>query len=242
MSADVRIGTSGWNYQHWRGPFYPEDLRDKEMLSFYSRHFDTVEINNSFYQLPLIKTFGLWRDTTPRDFSFAVKASRFITHMKKLKAPKTSTRKFLARVEGLDEKLGPILFQLPPSWRCNIERLAAFVESLPEKHSFSFEFRDQSWHLKEVYDLLKKHNIAFCIYHLNGFDSPLQVTANFVYVRLHGTETKYAGSYSAPILKKWARRINQWRNDSKAVYFYFNNDPAGHAVKNALKLRELIDH
>jgi len=173
MSAEVYIGTSGWNYKHWRGPFYPEDLPDKEMLSFYAEHFDTVEINNTFYHLPSFKTLKTWRETVPRKFTFAVKASRFITHMKKLKAPKTSTKKFFTRVERLEDKLGPILFQLPPHWGCDADRLADFLDALPSRRRYGFEFRDQSWHTEEVYDLLKKHNAALCIYDLAGKESPL---------------------------------------------------------------------
>jgi len=240
VNSRVYIGTSGWNYKHWLGPFYPSNMRDREMLSFYAEHFDTVEVNNSYYHLPTFKSFNSWHETVPADFSFAVKASRFITHMKKLKAPRTSTKKFFTRVDRLAAKLGPILFQLPPRWRCNPERLKNFLEALPAQHRYCFEFRDRSWHVQEIYQLLRKHNAAFCFYHLTGFDSPLEVTADFVYVRLHGTETKYGGSYSTPILKEWARRIGGWRSDSKDVYFYFNNDPEGHAIKNALKLRELV--
>ena len=240
MASKVYIGTSGWNYKHWLGRFYPSGLPDRQMLSFYANHFDTVEINNSFYHLPAAKTFTNWRNTVGKDFCFAVKGSRFITHMKKLKAPKTSSRKFFARVKHLDNKLGPILFQLPPRWRCNVERLAEFLESLPKSYRYCFEFRDLSWNVRETYDLLEKHNVALCIYHQTGYDSPDEIIADFVYVRLHGTETKYGGSYPTTVLKGWARRIKKWNSDSKTVYFYFNNDPEGHAVKNALELRELI--
>ena len=241
MSAEVYIGTSGWNYKHWRGPFYPEDLPDKEMLSFYAEHFDTVEINNTFYHLASFKTLKTWRETVPRKFTFAVKASRFITHMKKLKAPKTSTKKFFTRVERLEDKLGPILFQLPPHWGCDPDRLAGFLDALPSRRRYVFEFRDQSWYTEEVYDLLKKHNAAFCIYELAGKESPLEITADFTYIRLHGpTRAAYAGSYPPQTLKKWARRIKEWRSDLKAIYFYFNNDPEGHAVNNARKLKDML--
>ena len=242
MSGQIFIGTSGWNYKHWLGPFYPEDLPDKEMLSFYAQHFDTVEINNTFYHLPSFKTLRTWRETVPRKFTFAVKGSRFITHMKKLKAPKTSTKKFFTRAEKLEDKLGPILFQLPPHWGCDPDRLADFLDALPSRHRYVFEFRDQSWHTKKVYDLLKKHNAAFCIYDLAGKESPLEITAAFTYIRLHGpTQAAYAGSYPPQSLKKWARRTKEWGKDLKAVYFYFNNDPTGHAVRNAMKLKALID-
>jgi uncharacterized protein YecE (DUF72 family) len=237
----VYIGTSGWQYKHWFGPFYPEALKDRDTFEFYARHFNSVEINNSFYHLPNFKTFESWRRASPDDFVFAVKGSRFITHMKKLKAPKTSTRKFFARAQRLEDKLGPVLFQLPPRWRVNVERLRAFLESLPARRQFSFEFRDHTWFIPDVYDLLAKHNAAFCIYQMEGFDSPTEVTADFVYIRLHGTVSKYGGSYPKSILRRWAKRIDMWRGESKSVYFYFNNDPAGHAVKNAQTLLKMVE-
>ena len=240
MTRKIFIGTSGWNYKHWLGPFYPEKMRPAEMLRFYAEHFDTVEINATHYHLPSFNTFDSWRETVPEQFRFAVKASRFITHMKKLKAPRTSTEKFFVRVEKLNQKLGPILFQLPPRWRMNIERLERFLSALPGEYRYAFEFRDQSWNTKEIYNLLEKHNVALCFYHQTGYDSPMEITADFVYVRLHGTESKYGGSYPPTVLHEWARRIRGWRKDSKAVYFYFDNDPEGHAVKNAITLRKLL--
>ena len=210
------------------------------MLGFYAEHFPTVELNNSFYHLPSIKSFHAWRETVPDDFVFAVKASRFITHMKKLKAPKTSTEKFFARVEKLERKLGPILFQLPPRWKVNVGRLAEFLGAMPKDYRFAFEFRDESWFNDEVYEVLKKHNVALCVYHMNGWDSPMEVTADFAYVRMHGTESTYGGSYPRSALKKWAKRIETWRSQSMDVYFYFNNDPEGHAVRNAKSLQKLV--
>ncbi len=240
MRNKVFIGTSGWNYKHWLGPFYSEKFRTPDMLRFYAEHFDTVEINATHYHLPSSKAFDSWRETVPNDFVFAVKASRFITHMKKLKAPKTSTEKFFVRVEKLEHKLGPILFQLPPRWKVNLDRLAMFLNAIPGEYRYVFEFREPSWFTNSVYELLEKHNVALCIYHMTGYDSPMEVTTDLVYVRLHGTESKYGGSYPPIILKEWARRIRCWRKESKAVYFYFNNDPEGHAVKNATSLKKLL--
>lgn len=205
------------------------------MLSFYAEHFDIVELNNSFYHLPASKSFRNWRETVEERFRFAVKGSRFITHMKKLKAPKTSTRKFFPHVGHLEQKLGPILFQLPPRWKCNIDRLAKFLQALPDEYRYTFEFRDQTWFRKEIYDLLEKHNAALCFYHQTGYDSPMQVTADFIYVRLHGTESKYSGSYPPATLEKWADRIKQWEVDSKDMFFFFNNDPEGHAVEECVE-------
>src|SRR5205807_6542075 len=163
-------------------------------------------------------------DTAPKDFCFAVKASRFITHMKKLKAPRTATAKFLLRSEKLEQKLGPILFQLPPRWRVNVERLSEFLEALPKGHRYCFEFRDRSWHAPEVYELLRAYDAAFCIYDLMDNETPLEITADFAYVRFHGpTEARYAGSYPTQTLKKCARRIEQWRDGLADIYVYFNN-------------------
>jgi len=241
MSGKIYIGTSGWHYKHWLGLYYPQELPTHEMLSFYANDFDTVEINNTFYHLPAASTFDNWRTTTQKQFVFAVKGSRFITHMKKLKDPRSATAKFFAGAERLDRKLGPILFQLPPRWRVNLERLESFLAALPKEHRYSFEFRDPSWEIAEVFELLRKHKAAFCIHDLGGKQTPLELTADFTYVRFHGPgEAKYAGSYSTRALKKWAERIREWQRKLARVYIYFNNDVGGHAVNNAKKLKELV--
>ena len=236
----IHIGTSGWNYRHWFGRFYPEHLPQSEWLSFYAKYFETVEINNTFYHLPKIKTFNTWRETVPKNFIFALKASRFITHMKKLKAPKTSSKKLFNRMERLKETLGPILFQLPPGWARNDERLAKFLRSLPARHQYVFEFRDPSWLTPEVYDPLKEHNAAFCIHDFRGERTPREITADFTYVRMHGPrKAAYSGSYPTRVLKEWGEQIQQWQDELKDIYVYFNNDAEGNAIKNALKLREI---
>jgi uncharacterized protein YecE (DUF72 family) len=238
--TNVHIGTSGWHYKHWRGPFYPADLPTSKMLEFYFRHFDTVEINNSFYRLPSEAAFEAWRDATPDGFCFAVKASRFLTHMKKLKDPEQGLGNLMPRVDLLGPKLGPILFQLPPWWEPNLERLEAFLAALPAHHLYAFELRNQSWHSPEVYRLLRQANTAFCIYELAGFHSPIEVTADFSYVRLHGPGGAYQGSYEEHGLGNWAQRIRQWRKELRAVYVYFDNDQSAFAVGNALQLRSMI--
>jgi uncharacterized protein YecE (DUF72 family) len=239
--AEVRIGTSGWHYKHWHGPFYPVDLPASRMLAFYLDHFDSVEINNSFYRLPLASTFESWgRQATP-GFCFAVKASRYLTHMKKLKDPQAGLQRFLPLVELLGNKLGPILFQLPPRWSCNAPRLAEFLRALPPQHRYSFELRDPSWHCPEIYELLARYNAAFCIYELAGFKSPTRLTADFTYVRLHGPAIKaYQGSYDSAALTMWRDRIWKWQSELKAVYVYFDNDQSGYAVQNALQLQNLV--
>ncbi len=234
------IGTSGWHYKHWMGGvFYPPGTAGREMFHFYARHFNTVEINNSFYRLPTAKTFDAWRDSSPRDFCYAVKASRFITHMKKLKEPKSSSAEFFLVAERLEEKLGPILFQLPPRWKLNVERLAEFIEALPVEHKYVFEFRDATWLVPEVFAVLRKHKAAFCIHDFEEMKVPNEITADFAYIRFHGpTSAKYWGEYSKRELQTWAERIAGW--PVSEVYAYFNNDPGGAAVRNAMILKRLV--
>jgi uncharacterized protein YecE (DUF72 family) len=237
----IYIGTSGWHYKHWKGTFYPEDIKDSEQLAYYIQHFSTVEINNSFYRLPTARTFRDWRKVTPKGFVFAVKGSRFLTHMKKLKADARSIRMLFSRATKLEEKMGPILFQLPPKWKVNVERLEEFLSKLPGENRYVFEFREHTWYDNKVYEVLTKYNCAFCIYELEHHLSPLEVTADFVYIRLHGPGNKYQGSYSDAVLKKWAGKCHEWEKKKKDVYVYFDNDEAGYAAFNALRLKELVN-
>jgi len=238
----VHIGTSGWHYKHWLDDvFYPTGTKPAEMFDFYARHFDTVEINNSFYHLPAAKTFDNWRDNSPARFIFAVKASRFITHMKKLKDPQPSSEKFFLVADRLGRKLGPILFQLPPRWKLNRERFEEFLQSLPAEHKYVFEFRDESWFAPEVYELLRRYKAAYCIHDFADMKVPIEITTNFTYIRFHGpTSAKYWGSYSSAQLRLWAERIKDWSPRLTGIYVYFNNDPEGRAVENALELKRLV--
>lgn len=223
------------------GVFYPAGTRAGEMFQHYARYFNTVEINNSFYRLPLDTTFDTWRESSPDGFCFAVKASRFITHMKKLKDPESSSAKFFLVAERLREKLGPILFQLPPRWKVNVERFSEFLAALPREHKYVIEFRDESWFVTPVFELMRKYNVAFCIHDFADMKVPNEITADFSYIRFHGpTSAKYFGSYSKSELRAWADRIEEWRRGLKSVYVYFNNDPGGEAVKNALTLKTLL--
>jgi uncharacterized protein YecE (DUF72 family) len=239
--TDIRIGTSGYHYKHWVGPYYPADVKSPKMLEFYLRDFDTVELNNTFYQLPKEETFDAWRDSTPRDFLFAVKGSRFITHMIKLKDAERGLVNFLPRAERLRGKLGPILWQLPPHWKVNVERLEEFLSLLPPEHSYSFELRNETWMTDEVLEVLRRYNAAFCIYELAGYQSPLELTADWTYIRLHGpTAFKYQGTYSDAQLAEWADRIKTWSRKLKRIYVYFDNDDSAYAVDNALTLKKLV--
>src|SRR5215211_6295706 len=197
MNVGTYIGTSGWHYDHWKGPFYPSGLPEAALLEYYADRFGSAEINNSFYRLPEKKTLRRWREAVPEGFLFSVKASRYLTHMKKLKDPLEPLERLLDRVSVLETKLGPVLFQLPPRWRSNPERLQALLEILPENHRYAFEFRDPSWFDGEVYGLLAEHGAAFCVYDLDGRTSPKEVTADFAYVRLHGPDGPYRGRYGA---------------------------------------------
>jgi uncharacterized protein YecE (DUF72 family) len=239
-NAEVRIGTSGWHYPHWKEVFYPRELEPERWLDYYRRHFDTAEINNSFYRLPQAGTLKDWKETVPDGFVFAVKASRYITHMKKLKDPRQPLSGFLQRAGELDGRLGPVLFQLPPRWHCNPERLEAFLRLLPKDGRFAFEFRDPSWFDDRVYSLLQEAGAAFCIYQLAGKMSPKEVTADFVYVRLHGPGGAYQGSYTVSDLSGWAGAFSAWARSGKDVYCYFDNDDSGHAPRNALRLKEML--
>jgi uncharacterized protein YecE (DUF72 family) len=235
------IGTSGWHYDHWRGPFYPNDLAKRDFLQFYLERFHTVEVNNSFYRLPKEETLIAWRDTVPKGFVFTVKASRYITHMKKLKNPEKTLTSLLQRVQVLEEKLGPILFQLPPKWHLNLERLNGFLAALPKDYQYAFEFRDPSWYRPEVYEALNGHQAAFCIHELAGHLSPKEVTADFVYIRLHGPGDAYQGQYEESALAGWAAAVSTWARQGKTIFCYFDNDEAGYAAQDAMRLQEMLE-
>ena len=236
----IYVGTSGWHYKHWKNVFYPENLKESEQLDYYIKNFRTVELNNSFYRLPEPSTFDNWYQQTPNYFIFAVKGSRFITHLKKLKVDKVIVDDFMLRAQHLQGKLGPVLFQLPPKWKVNTERLQHFLQLLPKGHRFTFEFRDHSWDIAAVYDLLKQYGCAYCIYDLAGYQSPIMVTADFVYIRLHGPGDKYQVKYSQACLKAWAQRCASWRDQGKDVYLYFDNDQNAYATQNGQTLAALV--
>lgn len=238
--APVRIGTSGWSYDHWQAVFYPEQLPATQRLEFYARQFRSVEINSSFYRLPARQTLQHWYDGTPADFRFSIKASRYITHMKKLGEPRKSVAPLLERIGTLADKLGPVLFQLPPRWHFNADRLEAFLASLSREFRYAFEFRDPNWLNEQTYALLANHNAAFCIYELDGFQTPRQVTSDFTYVRLHGPATAYQGSYDAETLADWAGHLAAQAAQGIGGYCYFDNDQYGYAVNNAATLQAML--
>jgi uncharacterized protein YecE (DUF72 family) len=241
MAGRTIIGTSGWHYNHWIGNFYPEGLRKDDWLDHYLKFFRSVEVNNSFYHLPKPTTFQNWRKSTPPDFVFAVKASRYITHMKKLKDPKPALKEFLNSAKNLGPKLGPILFQLPPGWNKNTERLEGILKIFPRKFRCAWEFRNETWFSDDVLEILRRYNAGFCIYQIKGLISPHSVTADFVYLRMHGpSEFAYQGDYSLENLRGWAREIRKWNKEGRDVYVYFDNDQAGYAAKNAIELKRIL--
>ena len=241
MPARCWIGTSGWSYKHWRGPFYPSGMgKGADQLRFYVERFDTVEVNGTFYRLIEADTFRRWHEATPSGFVFACKGSRFLTHMKRLKDTGQGVTRFFERVEALEDKLGPIVFQLPGRFKPDRDRLAAFIEALPRPHRYAFEFRDPSWFQPGVLEALAARNVALCLYEFAGQEAPLEVTADFVYIRLHGPDGPYQGSYGDQALRPWAKRIGAWTKQGRDVYCYFDNDDRGFAPKNALRLKELL--
>lgn len=239
--CDVRIGTSGWHYGHWAGPFYPPDLPKDKWLEYYAQRFDTVEINNTFYQLPREETFRNWRKQAPAGFLFTVKANRYITHIKRLKDPQEVLDRFFERVRLLKKNLGPILYQLPPSLHKDLARLELFIELLPKSNFAVFEFRHESWYCEDTYKLLDKFNVGFCIHDLSGLESPRVVTGDIIYVRFHGTTGRYSGCYSKPMLGNWAKWLKDHAKDVHSIYVYFNNDACAYAVSNAKTLKKECD-
>lgn len=240
MEADVpalRIGTSGYQYAHWRGRFYPEGLPQKKWFRHYAGVFDTVEINNTFYRLPRPATFVEWRRAAPRDFEYAIKFSRYGSHLKRLRDAPQTIERYVESAERLGRKLGPTLLQLPPHWRTDAARLDEFLSAAPRRLRWAVEFRDADWLNEEVFDVLRRHRAALCIHDLIP-RHPRELTADWTYLRYHGEH--YGGSYSSQFLSAEARRIAAWIRDGHAVYAYFNNDREGCAVRNALDLRRYL--
>ncbi len=237
----LHIGTCGWHYTHWIGPFYPQGTRPAAFLDYYATRFSAVEVDNTFYRLPSQETLGRWRDGSPEDFAFTCKASRFITHMKKLKEPEKTLPPFFDGMAALGDKLKVVVFQLPPRWRCNLERLRSFLAALPKGRRYAFEFRDESWFDPAVYAALQDRGAAFCIYELAERQSPREVTADFVYLRLHGPGAAYEGSYSARYLARLAERLRDWRREGRDCFVFFDNDAEGQAPRDALRLFKQIE-
>jgi uncharacterized protein YecE (DUF72 family) len=241
MNLDrIRVGCSGWQYKHWRGDLYPAELPTSRWFEHYARLFDTVEINNSFYRWPPPATFGKWRDQAPPGFLYAVKASRFLTHMKKLKDPEEPIGRTFENVRHLGRRLGPVLYQLPPRWGVNLERLEHFLVTLPKRRMHAIEFREPTWYIEPVFDLLRKHGVALCLHDMQGSSTGKNTVGPFIYVRFHFGTQKYGGRYDEGRLDEWAEWLAGQARAGLRVFAYFNNDTGGHAPRDAVRLRSMI--
>lgn len=238
LLTKVHIGTSGFSYNHWKENFYPKGLSSSKWLNYYSQAFSTVELNTTFYHLPLVSTVKNWHAQVSDDFLFSIKASRYLTHQKRLHDCKESINLFYQRIQDLHPKIGPILFQLPPSFKADKELLSEFIKNLKHSYLHVLEFRDESWFVDEIYELLKKHGIALCITDLNGKLSPEEFTTHFTYIRLHGPKKAYQGSYGTK-LKEWKSKIEKWSTKT-SIFCYFDNDEKGYAIEDAKNLQEML--
>jgi uncharacterized protein YecE (DUF72 family) len=242
--AKAFIGTSGWVYEDWWKRFYPVEIKPEERLEYYSKSFATVELNASFYHLPRKKTFGNWSKKTPVSFAFSVKLSKYITHNLKLKSAKESLQLFLNEAKGLGNKLSVVLVQLPPNLKKDTERLKNFlvlIRENPVKTRWAFEFRHESWLEEEIFDLLKNSGAGFVIQDSAGrWPSAEVATGDFVYLRFHGPSDLYSSNYPDKSLKEWAKKTEKWLAEGLDVYAYFNNDVNAFAVRNAMRLKELV--
>lgn len=236
----IYIGTSGWQYDHWKGVFYPQNLPQKDWLGYYTKYFDTVEVNATFYHLMKVETFKKWRNIVGPNFTFAIKGSRFITHIKRLKNCQEEVIRFLNELKGLKGKKNVILWQLPPQMKVDSQRLISFLQILPKTFRHAFEFRDKSWLDLPIYSLLKDYKCALVIQDSPYWPPAEVVTTDFVYLRFHGRESLYASCYSREELDLWAEKVKQWNKENFDVYGYFNNDSEGYAIKNAGTLKKLL--
>lgn len=240
-AAGIHVGCSGWVYRHWKGGFYPEGLPQKRWFERYSEEFDTVEINASFYRLPLASTFDGWREKAPNDFRYAVKANRFLTHLKKLAGCEEQVDEFIALARRLGDRLGPILYQLPPSLQKDLARLEAFLERLPRDLEHVVEFRHASWYDQDVLALLDRHGAGFVAHDLSGLISPPWASGRTAYVRFHGTGGKYWGRYSEEQMAGWADWLRAQIAQGRSAWAYFNNDIHEHAIEDARTLLRKLD-
>jgi uncharacterized protein YecE (DUF72 family) len=244
-----RVGCSGWQYRDWRGRFYPSHLPARAWLEFYATRFDTVEVNNTFYRLPDLATFVNWRRRTPAGFLVAVKASRYLTHLKRLTGPAEPLRRLFGRLRGLQDKLGPVLYQLPGTMRRDLPRLEQFLDRLPAALRVGrrvvpvrhvIEFREPSWYVADVFDLLREREVALCLHDRAGSAVGKASVGPFVYLRLHGVSGAYHGEYGRRRLERWAGWLAEQCQDGREAFAYFNNDVDGAATRDAARLRDML--
>jgi uncharacterized protein YecE (DUF72 family) len=242
--SEVRIGCSGWEYRHWRGRFYPREISHDRWLEFYAERFDTVELNGTFYRLPEAATFDAWRQRAPAQFRYALKASRYLTHVRRLREPAEALDRLWSRAARLRDRLGPMLYQLPPRWHRNLPRLEEFLGLIPGNRLQAVEFRDPTWHLPETYEALERRGVALCLHDMPAAGAPQRPDrpiGPFAYVRFHGQAGTYAGAYPPQTLGAWARTIAAWTDAGLSVWAYFNNDVGGHAPRDAARLRDAVE-
>lgn len=245
-SSRLHIGCSGWNYKSWRGGFYPRGLPPAQWLCYYASVFDTVEVNNTFYRLPEASTFAAWRRQTPESFLMTIKASRFLTHMKRLRDPCEPLARLFSRAAGLGRRLGPVLYQLPANFAIDLSRLEQFLLALPRRCNgrrtqHVVEFRNPSWYVHETFELLERQRVSLCLHDKLGSSIAEPLVGPFTYVRFHGASGQYHGSYSIRQLHRWAHRLAEQSQDGREVYAYFNNDPDAVATMNAKTLRVRVE-
>jgi uncharacterized protein YecE (DUF72 family) len=241
--AKAFVGTSGWVYKSWKGRFYPTDLKSDNYLHFYADEFPTAEVNYSFYKLPSLETYEKWAVEVPSDFIFAVKASRYLTHMKKLKDPEEPWKLLTEHAAPLQKHLGPILLQFPEKWSVNLDRLKEFLAVINAEDAHfktAFEFRHESWFVPEVMKLLEKYGSALCIADSSKFVRQDTITSDFTYVRYHGRGSLYASNYSIKQLEIEASKLDKYLRQGITVFAYFNNDAEAKAIKNAKTLTSLL--
>ena len=238
MAGQIRIGCSGWMYAHWRRRFYPEKLPAREHFGYYAQHFDTVELNNSFYRQPPLERFSTWREQAPPGFLFAVKGSRYVTHIKRLAVEQKSIDLVVEPALGLQDKLGPILFQLQANFHLDLDRLTKFVDMLPPDLRVTMEFRHDSWLVASVFELLRGRQIALCIPDHPKLPKRFEITADFTYIRMHLPQ--HGLGYGKRELEPWADRLREWQSLDLDAFVYFNNDMEGHAVRDAASLQKLL--
>ena len=250
--AELRVGCSGWNYRHWRGPVYPESLATRQWFAYYATLFDTVEVNNTFYRLPEPSTFGAWNGQAPEHFLYALKASRFLTHLKRLRDPEEPVQRFFERACRLGAHLGPVLYQLPGNFHIDLSRHENLLAILPRtlgeaggppsrlRLRHVFEFRHPSWYVRDTLDVLRSHGAVMCLHDKLGSAVLEPMDMSFVYVRFHGPGGRYVGRYDIERLKWWAGALIERLRAGRDVFAYFNNDPEGMAVVNARELKTLL--
>jgi uncharacterized protein YecE (DUF72 family) len=244
----IEVGTSGWQYDHWRGDFYPELLPKSRWFLHYASVFSTVELNNSFYRQPKNEAWEHWHDQAPARFCYAVKANRFITHIKRFRIEDGNDGsdpidRFLDGAERLKSHLGPVLFQAPPNFHRkpeNLERLDEFFSLMPRRIRSVIEFRHKSWYDDETYELLRRRHVSFCIHDMSKLETPMITTGPIAYLRFHGSGARYGGNYSDEMLHEWTKQIRALSSDVESVWCFFNNDIGGHAPRNAVTLREML--